>query len=301
MVRVIGVDFSGAGKDDEVGNTWITEGLVDQSALTLNKPVSISRENLTERLKRRDYSVAAMDFPFSVPKDLAKGWDQNAREMPELWSAVASMKLCTFRAKIKSYAQKKENGKKHPLRIGDLYSTKPLSCLNSRMVPMTFYGMKMLHRLDASEETFQIPPLGSSDQKAPLLLEVMPGAALEALSLPSERYKEVTKTIKKGEINSNRKKILNGLERKSKIKLNNLDCYSKIFQSHHDAIDSLVAVVVAAMWELDKPFRCPSETSTVKEASASPQRLRRISPGINHWKERDVARLEGWIYVPSCQ
>ena len=73
--RIIGVDFSGAAKDNHVGKTWITEGTLQGNSLTLLEPRPISRNCLTEMLIKEDpKAVIAMDFPFSVPREFLDCW-----------------------------------------------------------------------------------------------------------------------------------------------------------------------------------------------------------------------------------
>ena len=304
MVKIIGIDFSGADETREV-NTWITEGQLEGSQLKIiSCPRSINRNDLTELLLKCHGSntVAAMDFPFSVPWDFAQYWKPTAIKMPELWRVAAKMKLGDFNTKCRDYAAKMPEGKKHPLRIGDLYSSKPLSCLNGRIRPMTFHGMQMLHHLWESNAEFRVPPLDDSGRAGPVLLEVMPGAALESFSLLYEPYKTVTKTTSKSEIGKNRKKILGRLETKSRVEITNLNDFMGTYLNHHDGIDSLVAAVVAARWVLDKDksqFCCPLDTPTDYRNMPNPQRRCRASKKALAMSQVEAARREGWIYVPK--
>ena len=303
MVKIIGVDFSGAQTDK---NTWITEAELNSVTRTLKLDVceSIQRNKLTERLKKYDYSVAAMDFPFSVPKTFAEYLGHPSSKMHDLWACIADMCLNEFIAKRNCFVG--DDKKREYLRAGDLHVSGCYSCLhdtNPNMVPMTFYGMRMLHQLhtDQSGRGFEVPPLQGMGTRCPVLLEVMPGAVLHSLGLPEKNPGKAYKKPKDETAKERRKEILGGLEQRSKIKLPNLaaGCYSKGIENH-DCLDSLVAAVAAAMWALDKSqFRCPSKTRTVRESGASPQRLQRGSPGIKDFKECDAARLEGWLYAPT--
>ena len=302
MGDIIGVDFSGADETSEV-NTWITEGQLEGIQFKITGcPRSIKRKDLTELLLKchsRD-TVVAMDFPFSVPWGFAQYWKPNANTMPELWCAAAKSKPSDFYAKCSGYATKMPKGQKHPLRIGDLYSSKPLSCLNGRMRPMTFYGMQMLHHLWESKSEFRIPPLDDSGRAGPVLLEVMPGAALESFNLLYEPYKNVTKTTSKSEIDKNRKKILGRLENKSKVEITNLNDFMGTYLNHHDGIDSLVAAVVAARWKINQcQFNLPARTPTDRNKLPNPRRCDRASEDAMAMTELEAARREGWIYVPK--
>ena len=292
MVKIIGVDFSGDKRDT---NTWITEGQLQGAELTISDCRSIKRADLVGKLTVESYAVAAMDFPFSVPIAFARYWQPDSGEMPDLWSTATNMKLGDFNAKCESYAAKMEKGKKHPLRIGDLYSIRPLSCLNTRIRPMTFYGMQMLHRLWESASGFRVPPLDDSGRNGPVLLEVMPGAALEVLGLPYKLYKNGPKK------QDNRSKILESLGSKSGVKITNLGTFEEKYRSNDDALDSLVAAVVAALWDLDNlQFRSPScDPTNPPRDPKSLARNRRAAEKARNMPQVEAARREGWIYVPE--
>ena len=226
-MKVMGVDFSGA--DEKRGsNTWITQGQLENDKLSIECCRPTTRAELENILKDKDLpdnTVAAMDFPFSVPKAFADYWKPGSKTMPDLWSAAAAIDWNDFRTKCKDYMNGQKRGDKHPLRIGDLHSNEPKSCLNTRIMPMTFHGMNTLRRLWKSDTRFRVPPLNESGRNGPVLLEVMPGAALEAFQLPSDRYKNVTKTISRLQIEENRKKILLELEAQSGVEIVNLDYF----------------------------------------------------------------------------
>ncbi len=291
MVKVIGVDFSGA-KDDK--NTWITEAElnVKTRALELRSCKSIKRDNLTERLKARDYAVAAMDFPFSVPIAFARQWQPDSVEMPDLWYAahkLASPKR--FRDKVDQFAPAVAD---EILRIGDRHVPGCFSCLHRtrpNMVPMTFEGMRLLHTLREHGD-FQVPPLTNPDNDSPTLLEVMPGAALTAFGLPDKGYKNGVKA------DQLRQDILDNLGEKSGVGLPNLDDYRKRCLKNHDCLDSVVAAVVAALWYKDgRAFQAPSNQEVT--SIGHPTSTRRVSNEALNMTEEEAARLEGWIYVPK--
>ena len=305
MTQVIGVDFSGAQTDK---NTWITEAELtvdtpDTPILKLNGSKSIRRNDLTKRLGEGDYSVAAMDFPFSVPRAFAEYLVCQPSAMPELWRTVGEMCLNEFIDKRNCYVG--DDRQREHLRAGDLHASGCFSCLhdtNPNMIPMTYYGMKMLHELhtQASGPGFKIPPLQITAGACPVLLEVMPGAILQSLRLPEKNPGKAYKR-KDEKAKARREEILDGLEKRSKIRLPNLkngnyeDCVE-----NHDRLDSVVATVAAAMWELGSSrFRCPSKTYTVNNSGVNYQRLRRTSPGVQDLIEFEAAQLEGWLYAPN--
>ena len=302
---VIGVDFSGAGHDTAIGNTWVTTGLIcteetfdsKKGDLLFQSCKSVSRESLTGLLKDlpRD-AVAALDFPFSVPIAFSGSLGHPDSEMPWLWQAAAAMGQERFIALRDEFV--KGNGE--PLRAGDLHVPGCYSCLhntNPNMVPMTFHGMKMLDALWEQTDC-RIPPLEFPERIGPVLLEVMPGAALKALELPDKGYKSGQKAFE------NRQKILRELPKKASVNVINLRDFSDEAMFADHALDSMVAAVVAAAWSMDESenaFAIPRKAHTVGSAFANYKGTRRISPGIEHLTEVEAARKEGWIYVPKKQ
>ena len=191
---IVGVDFSGAQSDK---NTWITEGTLEGDKLEIACPYSIKRNHLTEYLKSlKSDTVAGLDFPFGIPIAFAKYLGLSKYEMPDSWSVIAKMCLNEFIDKRNGYVGEKRE--KEHLRAGDLWVTGCYSCLhdvNPNMVPMTFYGMKMLHELWQSG--CKVPPLPDPVEcNGPTLLETMPGAVLRSLALPSTNSGKAYKKYK---------------------------------------------------------------------------------------------------------
>ncbi len=273
MVKVIGVDFSGA-KDDK-NTTWVTQAVLQDNRLTIEScyPLSKNRKCAHNKLETllaelSDDAIAAMDFPFATPTEFAHFWQPGAVAMPDLWTAAAGMELADFIARRNDFVARY----REPRRVCD--PPEASSCLhmaNPNMVPMTFYGMQMLSRLWASERNFRAPPLDDDGRTGPTLLETMPGAALNIFGLPYEKYKDNSGK----EALTNRQKILCMLSSGSGVELLNLENFRDFFIFSHDALDSLVAVVVAAKWKLGDAFRCPAD------------------------EEREAAQLEGWLYAPA--
>ena len=176
-MEILGVDFSGARSDK---NTWVAQGRLDGQELVLESCRPVSRSQLSCLLEALPSgAVASLDFPFSVPLDFARFWRPEARAMPELWSAAADMNLEEFMSLRDAYVARRGETK----RLCDSYHSECYSCLhkvNPNMVPMTFYGMKMLAQLWPAG--CDVPPLPSQDLGKGVLLEAMPGAALKALN-----------------------------------------------------------------------------------------------------------------------
>ncbi len=294
---IVGVDFSGGGKDTQVGKTWVTKGQFDGVALKIEDCRPLSRDKLTQCLNQKDYAVAAMDFPFGVPIAFADHWEPNARAMPDLWQAAHNLndRKC-FRFIVDKFAPTVAD---ELLRIGDLHVPGCYSCLhrvNPNMVPMTFEGMKLLHTLSTSGG-FHIPPLPKLETQSSVLLEVMPGAALASFGLPDKGYKSGAKA------HQLRKEILDTLSETSGISLPNLnDCrqkgYRELCLEYDDCLDSVVAAVVAALWYRDSTaFHKPS--NEIVTTISRPTSTRWASEDALGMQEKEAARKEGWIYVPN--
>lgn len=295
--KIIGVDFSGG--DEKLGKTWVTEGYFDAGKLTLSDCRRISREKLEDLLMGlTNRAVAAMDFPFSVPLAFAAELGLAKSTMPTLWAKVSSIKeLKEFKARAQDYA--------NCYRVGDLQHSgaqPPLKPQALTMINMTFYGMQMLHRLYSTKSfpRFEVPPLVKPDLNSPVLLEVMPGLALHAFGLASNRYK-TTKASERENSSETRNKILRILGAASGIQLAENDILDNIKQkciqdSEGDALDSLVAAIVAAKWaQCRSDFQVPPD-----EVIQSLKRGKREASDLAKGKRNiDVAKTEGWIYVPK--
>lgn len=295
-MRIIGVDFSGAGTDTHVGKTWIARGELTGNVLTIENCCPISRAALTRELESiKPPAVVAMDFPFSVPEDFANFWQQQDDilaanwEMPDLWAAAAGIDLEQFRNLRDEFVPQRGE----PRRAGD--PPESFSCLhdtNPDMVPMTFRGMQMLHRLWQRPE-IRVPPLHPDpEQDSITLLEVMPGATLRSLDLPYKGYKNGQKA------DELRQKILNELPgRAGPIELDlrapvdrcHQGCYAAprgenplplyaICRHHDDALDAVVAAIAAALWAMPE----------TREHFISPPNP--ADPTV---------RREGWLYTPG--
>ena len=164
-MQILGVDFSGAQTDR---NTWLARGSLWGNTLSLESCRPVSRAELTDELaKCAGPTVAALDFPFSVPREFARFWQPEKapifetlifETMPDLWAAAAGMDWNDFSALRDAFVA----------RYGELKRScdppESYSCLhrvNPNMVPMTFRGMQMLHRLwtGNTANPMSVPPL----------------------------------------------------------------------------------------------------------------------------------------------
>lgn len=284
--KIIGVDFSGAEKTNSL---WVTQAILDGDCLAIEKCFHPSSKRTTahERLEKqlRDLpgdAVVAMDFPFGVPSVFAEYLSRDAKPktMRDVWRTVATMSVNDFTDKRNEFVQ---SPSVEPTRLGDARyfpeSFSPLHEVRPNMIPMTFYGMQMLHTL-WTETRCQVPPLDFARHNGTVLLEVMPGAALKALGLPHREYKNNKGSNPLRNL-ENRQRILTDLNPQATfgIALQNVQDYRDLFMFNDDALDSFIASIVAALWAKDPDrFRCPQVG-----------------------KELAVAQLEGWIYVPKSQ
>lgn len=279
---IIGVDFSGAEKSN---STWVTKGILDGDCLQIKwccRP-SRKRGESHARLEKLLWdlpngAIAAMDFPFGVPKAFINYLGIQATKMSEIWNYLANIdieKFHTDRNEFVDVRRKEKQTVLEPKRIGDgLYPS--LSPLNKRMRPMTYHGIAMLHRLHhASPQRWHVPPLNhnAAPKNTVTLLEVMPGAYLKTIGLAYKKYKG-----KGDDAQKQRNGILNSLCAHSGIQLPNLNEHSTKCIGNDDCLDSVVAAVAAAAWAKDSgQFHHPDDN------------------------ELADAQLEGWLYAPKPQ
>ena len=281
---IVGVDFSGAKADNA---TWVTQAQIEDGSMRLLSSQPMRRAELVDLLvSLPGETVAALDFPYSVPQQFAESWEPGVSEMPALWRVAASMEFQDFLALRDEFCS--EHGE--PMRRGDLYFPECYSCLhkfNPNMVPMTFRGMQMLNTLWGAG--CRVPPLDESGRSGPLLLESMPGAVINALGLPHKGYKNGKRQVEL------RAQVLDGLQSRSGVAISNFADFKGQCLESHDCLDSVVAAVAAALWSKDPTaFRLPGD------GDGQPPTLnrRQASPGAMDMTELDAARLEGWIYAP---
>jgi len=273
VVEILGVDFSGAAPDN---NTWVAAGTLTQTGLELRECFPANRNQVADILLALPTgSVAALDFPFSVPLPFAHYWTPGAEDMTQLWTTAASMESAEFlKLRDDFVAQHGE-----PKREIDKSHTEAYSCLhkaNPNMVPMTFRGMQMLARLWPAG--CDVPPLPSQNAGKAVLLEVMPGAVLRSLGLPFKGYKNGKRRLEL------RRTILDNLPRLSPVGLPNLQEFRESCMASHDCLDSVVAALAAALWSIDPGlFRLPSADGDPEDSLSVPE---------------SILRLEGWLYAP---
>ena len=289
---ILGVDFSGAAPDN---NTWMAQGRLSGAGLELVDCRRMARGEVADILEGSPVgSVAALDFPFSVPQQFARFWMPQAKSMPELWAGAAQMEFKSFMALRDSYvAAHGESKRRCDLAFPECYSC--LHKANPNMVPMTFRGMQMLDRLWAWG--CDVPPLDRQGAGKPVLLEAMPGAALRAMGLPYKGYKKGVRALEL------RRQILDGLPQRSGLAIPNLAEFKEQCLFSDDCLDAVVAAVVAALWaRRPELFWRPEDV-----ASSLPKMFqnkgRRQSkpvdlPTYDGGSHLDMAVQEGWLYAP---
>ena len=283
---IMGVDFSGGGKDTAVGNTWVTKGRFDGNTLTIHPsyPTPISRTKLRGLLCALPKgSVAALDFPFGVAREVFPDLKLGQSMMKEVWDRVSEMRFedkdsvegfDTLRAKHRK--TKRRFDEKH-------YQEESFSPQDERMRYMTYRGIKMLKELHIEHcNRWHIPAIhcGRIREDRVTLLEVMPGAALNAWGF-QDQYKRYKKNNGRDALKhlENRKYIIENLPDKIDIKIPNYVKYRDFFIFNDDAMDSFIAVITAALWANGTDFPLPGKDK---------------DPNL-----RDAARLEGCIFAPS--
>ena len=264
-MKIYGVDFSGAKGDS---GTWLAEGSLDDSVLTLESCRPIRRSALTELLRDAPTPcIAAIDFPFGVPQMFAAYWAAGATSLVDLWRMAAGTKIERFLERRDTFVEREGELK----RACDEYYPESYSSLhkaNPNMLPMTYRGMEMLAGLH--DAGWSVSPLYSPNPGGRTAIEVMPGATLKALGLTFKGYKKGRNAFEL------RKRILDGLAATIGVSVMGLDELSETCMFSDDALDAVVAALTGALWvAAPDAFRLPSAD------------------------ERSGAALQGWMCVPA--
>ena len=152
MTTIIGIDYSGAKSDL---NTWVAQGrLTSDGALVFDSAQMRRRNDVTELLATTSTpAVAGIDFPFGVPLEFADflNTSKGLRSLPEAWRIVSDLRLEDFNAARDAFVDRFGE----PKRAGDAShfseSFSPLHKVNPNMIPMTYYGMQMMHELSKKQ------------------------------------------------------------------------------------------------------------------------------------------------------
>ena len=268
---IVGVDFSGAKAE---GKTWVAEGrLLSNGHLTVDRVQPFLRDDLSEFLQDVPLgTVVALDFPFSLPRVFLESLSIRVPTMREVWPHIADMPLDIYIKACKGFGW-------HPKRRGDNHYSVSLSALNSRLVPMTYRGIKMLNKLNKSHPgRWWIPPLDRGEPPVDriTLLEVMPGAILWSLGFDRATVKGYKNAKDSLETRNHVINKLSGFARDAHIEILNLLDFRRVFRANDDSLDSVVAALAAASWATN--------------------RASFLHPLCD---EHTDAILEGWIYAPK--
>lgn len=279
MTTIIGVDFGGGWADDK---TWLTQGHLGQDSrvLTFDDPRMIRRDELFTLLANISTpAVAALDFPFGVPRHFVEyiGIDVQDPQMPDVWRRLSHIHAENLIARRHHFVA--DHGEHQ--RSGDQRhrpeSYSPLHLVNPVMLGMTYAGIYLLHQWHQDQpQRWHVPPLEMPNQGEHLvtLLETMPGALLKSLGLDYDGYKQGKDWLNR------RTHIVDNLPGVSGVDFEVCGDVRKmcLTKSKDDCLDSLIAAVCAAMWAQDRNrFHHPADS------------------------EMDDAMLEGWIYVPDAR
>ena len=247
----------------------MTEGhMPTAGCLIIDRVQPILRDDLFELLQNAHPStVVALDFPFGLPRAFLESIGIRTDAMSEVWPMISAMSRNDYEAKCKNYGS-------HPKRMGDKLYSVSMSALNTRLVPMTYFGMKMLKKLhEANTGRWWIPPLdtGQAPPDRITLLEVMPGAFLWSIGFDWATLKGPQGYKRSLDM---RDHLISQLCAKATIEILNLSDFRWGFRANDDCLDSAVAALAAATW------------ATQPDAFLHP------TP-----EELDDAMLEGWIYA----
>ena len=176
MSTIVGVDFSGH-RDDR--NTWVARGRLGSGAvLWLDSVQPARRADLHDLLATIPTpAVVALDFPFGVPADFASDLPPKRppRAMPDLWRTVSAMSCGDFLAArdrfVANHGELKRSGDTR--HFPESFS--PLHRANPNMLPMTYEGIRLLHRWrEDHPRRWHVPP---GVEQAPELGRQLPGRA----------------------------------------------------------------------------------------------------------------------------
>ena len=280
MTTIIGIDYSGAKSDRD---TWIAHGhLTIDGALIFKSAKMIRRKDVVKLLTAvSPPTVAALDFPFCVPQEFAEflNTGDGLNAMPDVWRIIEDMSLEDFYAARDAHVK---HFRIEPKRAGDkahfTESFSPLHKVNPNMLPMTYWGIRMLHQLLREEPSrWNVPPIEvpGSEAETVTLLETMPGAFLRAIDTIYKGYKKPKSALLRDE---RRNAIIDAIQNNSCIALPNLSDLREDCIANDNCLDAVVAAVAAASWAQDAAqFRQPSVD------------------------ELPAAKIEGWIYAPKPQ
>ena len=237
--RVLGVDFSGA--SDAGRSLWLTEaretgdGLRVEDCYRAADEWGPDREEAHAGLRSRltAFDVVGLDFPFSLPQALLdEHCDGEWAGLVEWLTLDGPTDPDEFASTCRSSAREYTgDGTASLRRETDL--RRAALCPYDRMVQyQTFYGIGNVLAGLADDPAVAVAPMQDGD--APTrVVEVYPAATFGWLGLYREGYK--------GDQRDRRGTNVDGIEACSV----DLGGFREAYERHHDALDSLAAVVSA--------------------------------------------------------
>jgi len=239
--RVLGVDFSGA--SDAGRSLWLTEarrtgdGLVVEDCYRAADEWGPQREDahagLCERLGA-GFDVVGLDFPFSLPQVLLdEHCESEWAGLVEWLTLDGPADPDAFASTCRSTAREHTgDGTASIRRETDL--RRAALCPYDRMVQyQTFYGISNVLGAVADHPDVAVAPIQDDPDAATQVVEVYPAATFGWLGLYREGYK--------GDRQERRSTNVDGIEACSV----DLGEFRSVYEQHHDALDSLAAVVSA--------------------------------------------------------
>ncbi len=274
MTTIIGVDFSGAARDQD---TWLAQGQLDGGNLLLDRVQPIRREDLYQHmLEIAVPAVAAMDFPFGLPEEFLGyiGVGGDFQTIADIWPVVRHTDWQDLQDVATEFVDEFER----PRRVIEHHYAEAKSTLHRirpDMLLMTHRGADLLTRWwdQRNRPPWYVLPLHPApgrDEEALTLMETMPGAFLRSIDLTYRNYKGAGPNAVQ-----NRQRIADDLAANSGIGLPNLDEWRYAYRATDDCLDAVVAAVCAAAW-----------------------RNQTVQFLLPQHHEEATSQREGWIYAP---
>jgi hypothetical protein len=245
--RVYGVDFS-ANKHKSGDKTWISSAVLSEQEVFIegcypardlpqgSKERKECLKALREFIRKRKRTVFGLDFPFSLPDEVAeyKDWERLIVEFPEEYTEQQ-----VFLESCRSKGEDAPGDRKEYKRDTERKTDAPFAAYNQRMYVQTYHGIVSVLSELVRKDNARVLPMQSCDEYLPWLVEICPSSTLGRLGLPREGYKGEGKSEK-----TVRKEIVEGLE--IEVGMSRGVREEIVEQEGGDALDSVTAALAAA-------------------------------------------------------
>jgi hypothetical protein len=152
-IRCYGVDFSGAGADNEAQkNIAIASAENIDGTWRVEVESNLSRNKLLDNIKTSGSSIWALDFPFSLPSGLARLWFAYVQNVQDVWTAMSSIPLSFVRLMVAAQNTEDINSTYvHDNVLNLVQTTKPFrypsetKCEPKRKTDHNFGGQSCIH------------------------------------------------------------------------------------------------------------------------------------------------------------